>query len=112
MEDLQCATIQKISCSGGSRGGVPPRPPLLLWVKKISEEGRKPGRCTQTYKPAPRCPQYYLKFLFSLVSQMEQGLAELRKIFIMKVDEVIEQAKNTNEIEAALPSVRVCRVYK
>ena len=39
---------------------------------------------------------------------MEQGLAELRKIFIKKVDEVIEKAKGTNEIEASLPSVRVC----
>ena len=39
---------------------------------------------------------------------MEQGLAELRKIFIKKVDGVIEKAKNTNEIEASLPSVRVC----
>ena len=39
---------------------------------------------------------------------MEQGLAELRKIFIKKVDEVIEKAKNTNEIEASLPSVRAC----
>lgn len=38
---------------------------------------------------------------------MEQGLAELRKIFIKKVDEVIEKAKSTNEIEASLPSVRV-----
>ena len=37
---------------------------------------------------------------------MEQGLAELRKIFIKKVDEIIEKAKNTNEIEASLPSVR------
>ncbi|KAJ7370918.1 hypothetical protein OS493_028992 [Desmophyllum pertusum] len=32
----------------------------------------------------------------------KQGLAELRKIFIKKVDEVIEKAKNTNEIEASL----------
>ena len=39
---------------------------------------------------------------------MEQGLAELRKIFIKKVDGVIEKAKGTNEIEASLPSVRVC----
>lgn len=39
---------------------------------------------------------------------MEQGLIELRKIFIKKVDEVIEKAKNTNEIEASLPSVRAC----
>ena len=39
---------------------------------------------------------------------MEQGLAELRKIFIKKVDEVIEKAKSTNEIEASLPSVRAC----
>jgi len=42
---------------------------------------------------------------------MEQGLAELRKIFIKKVDEVIEKAKNTNEIEASLPSVRACEFY-
>lgn len=39
---------------------------------------------------------------------MEQGLAELRKIFIKKVDEVIEKAKSTNEIEASLPSVSAC----
>jgi len=42
------------------------------------------------------------------VCQMEQGLAELRKIFIKKVDEVIEKAKSTNEIEASLPSVSAC----
>ena len=42
---------------------------------------------------------------------MEQGLAELRKIFIKKVDEVIEKAKSTNEIEASLPSVRVALLY-
>ncbi|XP_027056438.1 PH domain-containing protein DDB_G0267786-like [Pocillopora damicornis] len=39
-----------------------------------------------------------------LRTRMEQGLAELRKIFIKKIDEVIEKAKNTNEIEASLPS--------
>ena len=49
--------------------------------------------------------------MFSLILQMEQGLAELRKIFIKKIDEVIEKAKNTNEIEASLPSVRACFVY-
>ena len=49
--------------------------------------------------------------MFSLILQMEQGLAELRKIFIKKIDEVIEKAKNTNEIEASLPSVRACLVY-
>ena len=36
---------------------------------------------------------------------MEQGLTELRKIFIKTVDKVIEEAKNTNEVEASLPSV-------
>lgn len=49
--------------------------------------------------------------MFSLILQMEQGLAELRKIFIKKIDEVIEKAKNTNEIEASLPSVRAYLVY-
>ena len=39
------------------------------------------------------------------VWQMEQGLTELRKIFIKTVDKVIEEAKNTNEVEASLPSV-------
>ena len=54
---------------------------------------------------------YKVCLMFSLILQMEQGLAELRKIFIKKIDEVIEKAKNTNEIEASLPSVRACLVY-
>lgn len=36
--------------------------------------------------------------------KMEQGIAELRKIFIKTVDKVIEEAKNTNEIESSLKS--------
>lgn len=43
---------------------------------------------------------------------MEQGLAELRKIFIKKVDEVIEKAKNTNEIEASLQAVSLIQCTK
>ena len=54
---------------------------------------------------------YKVYLMFSLILQMEQGLAELRKIFIKKIDEVIEKAKNTNEIEASLPSVRAYLVY-
>ena len=38
---------------------------------------------------------------------MEQGLAELRKIFIKHVEKVIEETKNTNEIESSLKSVCV-----
>lgn len=39
-----------------------------------------------------------------LKPKMEQGFVELRKIFIKHVDEVIEEAKNTNEIESSLKS--------
>ena len=36
---------------------------------------------------------------------MEQGLVELKNIFIKNVNKIIEEAKNNNEIESALKSV-------
>ena len=38
---------------------------------------------------------------------MMQALAELRNILIKTVDKVIDEAKNTNEIEASLQSVGI-----
>ncbi|XP_068689831.1 PH domain-containing protein DDB_G0267786-like, partial [Montipora foliosa] len=39
-----------------------------------------------------------------LKPKMEQGLTELRNIFVRNVDKIIEEAKNTNEIESSLKS--------
>jgi len=45
---------------------------------------------------------------------MEEALVELKKILIKNLDKVIEEAKNTNEIEASLKTVCIyaCAICK
>ena len=48
---------------------------------------------------------FFVFFYSFSFPQMEQGLVELKNIFIKNVNKIIEEAKNNNEIESALKSV-------